>query len=45
MDEEVEEDTSMNTQMPEAYEQPDAQRKRTIDLVSGARKKAKANKK
>jgi hypothetical protein len=45
MDEEVEQDTGMDTQMPEASEQPEAQRKRTTEQVSGARKKEKAHRK
>jgi hypothetical protein len=45
MGEEVEQETGMDTQMPEESEQPDAQRKRTTKQVSGAKKKAKAHKK
>jgi hypothetical protein len=31
--------------MPKAYEQPDTQRKRTLEKVSGARNKSKAHRK
>jgi hypothetical protein len=45
MDEEVEEDIDMDTQIPEAYEQLEAQRKRTMDQASGFMKKSKAHNK
>jgi hypothetical protein len=45
MDEEFEKDTDMDTQMPEASKQLDAQRKRTTEQVSGSGKKEKAHKK
>jgi hypothetical protein len=38
-------DTGMDTQMPEASEPSEAQRKRTGEQASGSRKKAKAHKK
>jgi hypothetical protein len=45
MEEELEQDTGMDTQMIEASEQLEAQRKRTTEQVSGTRKKAKAHRK
>jgi hypothetical protein len=45
MDEEVEKDTGMDTQIPEASEWPEAQRKRTAKQESGTKKKEKAHRK
>jgi hypothetical protein len=45
MEEEIEQYIIMDTWMPESSEQPEAQRKRTREKASGARKKAKAHKK
>jgi hypothetical protein len=45
MDEEVEQDTGMDTKILEAYEQPCTQWKRKIEKVSGAKKKSNAHRK
>jgi hypothetical protein len=45
MEEEMAQDTGMDTEMPEASEPSTAQRKRTWEQASGSRKKAKAHKK
>jgi hypothetical protein len=45
MEEEFGQDTGMDTQMPEASEPSDAQKKRTGEQASGSRKKAKAHRK
>jgi len=45
MEEEIGYDIGMDTQMLEAYEPSDAQRKRTWEEASGSRKKAKAKRK
>jgi hypothetical protein len=45
MEEERVQDTGRDTQMPEASEPSDAQRKRTGEKESGSRKKVKAHKK
>jgi hypothetical protein len=43
VEEEIGQETRMDTQMPETYEPLDSQRKRTGEQASGSRKKAKAH--